>query len=165
MRTVLPSVTPALWHAWIPTDRGSIRAPSSNVTLSGNLVHSKLAIKGRKSRRTEAGVKMLHKSLQRSDSCWATCGSMVRTDKLLLVAEVGIVFVVSAKVSIIRGCGTEEDGRREVVFPSFEVFVHLTWDTRLDGHSISLEMSLSTAVNHMSEYYSRCQNFIFFKLV
>lgn len=37
MNTVLPSVTPALRQAWIPTDRGSISAPSSNVTLSGNL--------------------------------------------------------------------------------------------------------------------------------
>lgn len=83
----------------------------------------------------------------------ATCGSKISTDKLLLVAEVGIVFVISAKISIIRGCGTEGDGRREVVFPSFEVLVHLTWDTRLDGHSVSLKMSLSTAVNHiMSEY-------------
>lgn len=47
-----------------------------------------------------------------SDSCWATWGSKTSTDKLLLVAEVGVVFVVSAKVSIIRGCGTEEDGGR-----------------------------------------------------
>lgn len=63
----------------------------------------------------------------------------IYTDKLLLVAEVGVVFVVSAKVSIIRGGGTEEDGRREVVFASFEVLVHLTWDTRLDGHSVALK--------------------------
>lgn len=38
MSTVLPRVTPALRQAWIPTDKGSIRAPSSNVTLSGNLL-------------------------------------------------------------------------------------------------------------------------------
>lgn len=70
----------------------------------------------------------------------------------VLVAEVGVVFVVSAEVSIIRGCGAEEDGRRQVVFPGFEVLVHLPWDTGLDGHSVSLKTSLSTAGN---------QNFIF----
>lgn len=37
MSTVLPRATPALRQAWMPTDRGSIKAPSSNVTLSGNL--------------------------------------------------------------------------------------------------------------------------------
>lgn len=40
MNTVLPRETPALRQAWIPTDRGSIRAPSSNVTLSGNLTEA-----------------------------------------------------------------------------------------------------------------------------
>lgn len=36
-KTLLPRVTPALLQAWIPTERGSIRAPSSKVTLSGSL--------------------------------------------------------------------------------------------------------------------------------
>lgn len=36
-KTLLPRVTPALLQAWIPTESGSIRAPSSKVTLSGSL--------------------------------------------------------------------------------------------------------------------------------
>lgn len=36
-KTLLPRVTPALLQAWIPTERGSMRAPSSKVTLSGSL--------------------------------------------------------------------------------------------------------------------------------
>lgn len=32
--------------------------------------------------------------------------------KLLLVTKVCIVFIESAQISIIGGCGTEEDGRR-----------------------------------------------------
>jgi hypothetical protein len=35
--TLLPSFTPARWHAWTPTLSGSRRAPSSNVTWSGSL--------------------------------------------------------------------------------------------------------------------------------
>lgn len=37
MKTLLPSVTSALLQAWIATERGSTRAPSSKVTLSGSL--------------------------------------------------------------------------------------------------------------------------------
>lgn len=45
MKTVLPRVTPPLRQAWIPTDSGSIRAPSSNVTLSGNLKKARVMIR------------------------------------------------------------------------------------------------------------------------
>lgn len=37
IRTVFPSVIPARRHAWIPTDKGSIKAASSYVMLSGIL--------------------------------------------------------------------------------------------------------------------------------
>ena len=37
IKTVLPKATPARWHACTPTAKGSIRAPSSRLTLSGNL--------------------------------------------------------------------------------------------------------------------------------
>lgn len=143
MNTVLPRVTPALRHAWIPTDRGSIRAPSSKVTLSGNLVRWKLATDTQKSRRMRGRAAMLSKSSERSDSCWAICGTKASRGKLLLVAEVGIVFVEPAKISIVGGRCAEEDGRRQVVFAHFEVLIHLTRDARLDGHSVSLGTSRS----------------------
>lgn len=37
MRTLWPRVTSARRHAWIPTESGSIKAPSSYVTFSGSL--------------------------------------------------------------------------------------------------------------------------------
>lgn len=37
IKTLLPKVTPPLRQAWIPTESGSMRAPSSKVTLSGSL--------------------------------------------------------------------------------------------------------------------------------
>lgn len=37
IRTLEPKVTDAFLQAWTPTDKGSKRAPSSKVTLSGNL--------------------------------------------------------------------------------------------------------------------------------
>lgn len=37
-RTLLPRPTPARWHACTPTLSGSNKAPSSNETLSGNLI-------------------------------------------------------------------------------------------------------------------------------
>lgn len=86
---------------------------------------------------------MLRKSSERSDSCWAICGTKASRGKLLLVAEVGIVLVEPAKISIVGGRGAEEDGRRQVVFARFEVLVHLTRDPRLDGHSVSLGTSRS----------------------
>lgn len=55
----------------------------------------------------------------------------------LLVTKVGVVRVESAQVSIVRGCGAEEDGGRQVVLSSFEVFVHVTGHTRLNGHSVA----------------------------
>lgn len=45
--------------------------------------------------------------------------------------------VVSAQVPIVRGCGTEEDGGRQVVPFVFEELVHLTGDARLNGHSVT----------------------------
>lgn len=63
-------------------------------------------------------------------------------NKLLLVAEVGTVLVVSAQISIVGGCGTEEDGRRQVISSVFEELVHLAGHTRLDGHSVTLKIQV-----------------------
>ena len=41
INTLLPKATWALLHAWTPTDRGSINAPSSFVTWSGSLKNQK----------------------------------------------------------------------------------------------------------------------------
>ena len=62
-------------------------------------------------------------------------------NKRLLVTEVGIVCVVSAQVPIIRGCGTEEDGRRQVIASVLEELVHLTGHARLDGHSVTYKIT------------------------
>lgn len=64
MSTVLPSVTPALRQAWIPTDRGSIRAPSSYVTLSGNLQESHRERKGEDRKETRVYRKIRQQSWQ-----------------------------------------------------------------------------------------------------
>ncbi len=62
---------------------------------------------------------------------------MQSLNKLLLVAEVGTVLVVSAQVSIVGGRRTEEDGRRQVVSSVFKELVHLAGDTGLNGHSVT----------------------------
>lgn len=56
---------------------------------------------------------------------------------MLLVAEVGVMLVVSAQVSVIGGCGAEEDGGRQVVSSVFEELVHLTGDAGFDGHPVT----------------------------
>lgn len=67
------------------------------------------------------------------------CNVILKKKKLLLVTEVGIVLVVSAQVSMVRGRGTKEDGGRQVVSSVFEELVHLTWNTRLNGHSVTFK--------------------------
>lgn len=57
--------------------------------------------------------------------------------KLVLVTEVGTVLVVSAQVPIVGGCGTEEDGGRQVVSAIFEELIHLAGHAGLDGHSVT----------------------------
>lgn len=56
---------------------------------------------------------------------------------MLLVAEVGIVFVVSAQISIIWRCGAEEDGGRQIISSIFEELVHLTGNAGFNGHSVT----------------------------
>lgn len=56
--------------------------------------------------------------------------------KLLLVTKVCIVLVESAQISIVRGCGTEKDGRRQVIPSPFKELVHLAGHARLNGHSV-----------------------------
>lgn len=114
MSTVLPRVTPALRQAWIPTESGSIRAPSSNVTLSGSLWNTRLT-GDEKEKRKDVG------------------GGLVNS----LVTEVGTVCVVSAQVSIIRRRGAEEDGRRQVVTAVFEKLIHLSGNAWLNRHPVA----------------------------
>lgn len=49
------------------------------------------------------------------------------------------MLVVAAQVPVVRGCCTEEDGRGQVVAPSFAEFIHFPWDTRLDGHTVTCQ--------------------------
>lgn len=56
---------------------------------------------------------------------------------LVLVTEVGTVCVIATEVSIIRGCGTEEDSGRQIIASSLEELVHLTGHTRLNSHSVT----------------------------
>lgn len=63
---------------------------------------------------------------------------------MVLVTEVGTVLVVLAQISIVRRCGTEEDGGRQVITSVFEELVHLTGHTRLNGHSVTLK---NTSIN------------------
>lgn len=136
MSTVLPRVTPARRQAWIPTDKGSIRAPSSNVTLLGNLDRWK-TVTEREKKKTVVQRLCKVACTRRSGSCFVISGAKACMGKLLLVTKGSIVLVVSAQVSIVRGCGTEEDGRRQVILSLFDELVSLTGHTRLNGHSVA----------------------------
>lgn len=57
----------------------------------------------------------------------------------LLVAVACTVLVVAAQVPVVRGCCAEEDGRGQVVAPSFAELIHFPWDTRLDGHTVTCQ--------------------------
>lgn len=56
---------------------------------------------------------------------------------LSLVTKVGTVLVESAQVSVVRGCGAEEDGGRQVIASIFEELVHLSGHARLHGYSVA----------------------------
>lgn len=47
------------------------------------------------------------------------------------------MLIEPAKVPIIRGCGTEEDGWRQVVSSNLAEFISFSGSTRLDGNTIS----------------------------
>lgn len=63
--------------------------------------------------------------------------------KQILVAEVGVVSVISAQVSIVRRRGTEEDGGGQVILSSFEELIRVTGHTRLNGHPITWKVTIS----------------------
>lgn len=95
-------------------------APSSNVTLSGNLCSLDALANRIVSFLVQAHAMIIH--LKTLD---------------LLVTEVGIVSVVTAQVAIIRRCGTEKDGGGQVIAAIFEELIHLTRYTRLNSHSVT----------------------------